>query len=45
MPVFNHMPMGEDGLQEVYSWVDSYVKNNPANCINRYIVTQSFWRF
>ncbi|MBN2238405.1 MAG: hypothetical protein JW712_01420 [Dehalococcoidales bacterium] len=28
MPVFNHMPMGEDGLREVYSWVDSYVKNN-----------------
>ncbi len=28
MPVFNHMPMGEQGLREIYSWVDNYVKNN-----------------
>jgi hypothetical protein len=28
MPVFNHMPMGDSGLREVYSWVDSYVKDN-----------------
>ena len=28
MPVFNRMPMGESGLREVYSWVDSYVKDN-----------------
>jgi hypothetical protein len=28
MPVFNHMPMGETGLQEIYSWIDSYVRDN-----------------
>jgi len=28
MPVFDHMPMGEQGLREVYSWIDSYVKDN-----------------
>ena len=28
MPVFDHMPMGESGLQEVYSWIESYVKDN-----------------
>ena len=28
MAVFNHMPIGEEGLQQVYSWIDSYVKNN-----------------
>jgi len=28
MAVFDHMPMGESGLREVYSWIDSYVKDN-----------------
>jgi len=28
MAVFNHMPMGEEGLQQVYSWIDSYAKDN-----------------
>jgi hypothetical protein len=28
MSVFNHMPEGESGLREVYSWLDSYVKDN-----------------
>ena len=28
MPVFNHIPMGEAGLQEVYSWVNRYVQDN-----------------
>jgi len=28
MPVFEHMPMGEEGLREIYSWVDRYVKDN-----------------
>ena len=26
--VFDHMPMGEQGLREVYSWIDDYVKAN-----------------
>ena len=28
MSVFKHMPMGESGLREIYSWVDSFVKDN-----------------
>ena len=28
MAVFDHMPMGEEGLRQVYSWIDSFVKNN-----------------
>ena len=28
MSVFNHMPGGEAGLLEIYSWIDSYVKDN-----------------
>lgn len=28
MSVFDHMPMGEPGLREIYSWVDKYVKDN-----------------
>lgn len=25
MPVFDYMPMGEDGLQEIFSWMDEFV--------------------
>ena len=25
MPVFDHMPMGEAGLQEIYTWIDDFV--------------------
>ena len=28
MSVFEHMPMGEEGLREIYSWVDDFVKKN-----------------
>ena len=28
MPVFDHMPMGEKGLKEIYSWVDRFVRDN-----------------
>ncbi len=28
MAVFNHMPMGGEGLQQVYSWIDDYVRDN-----------------
>jgi len=28
MAVFNHMPMGEKGLREVYAWIDAFVENN-----------------
>jgi hypothetical protein len=28
MPVFDHMPMGEEGLKEIYSWVDDFVSDN-----------------
>ena len=28
MPVFDHMPMGEEGLKEIYSWVDNFVRDN-----------------
>jgi hypothetical protein len=28
MAVFNHMPMGEEGLRQVYSWIDSFVRDN-----------------
>ena len=28
MSVFDHMPMGEEGLREIYSWIDNFVKNN-----------------
>lgn len=28
MPVFNHMPMGEKGLKEVYDWVDNFTEKN-----------------
>ncbi len=28
MPVFDHMPMGEEGLKEIYSWVDTFVREN-----------------
>ena len=26
---FDHMPMGEEGLQEVYAWVDAFVEKHP----------------
>ena len=28
MAIFDHMPMGEDGLKEIYSWIDNFVKDN-----------------
>ena len=28
MAVFTHMPMGEEGLRQVYSWIDTFVKEN-----------------
>ena len=28
MAVFDHMPMGEQGLKEIFSWVDNFVKDN-----------------
>jgi hypothetical protein len=28
MSVFEHMPMGEEGLREIYSWIDDFVKKN-----------------
>jgi hypothetical protein len=28
MAVFDHMPMGEEGLKEIYSWIDNFVKDN-----------------
>jgi len=30
MAVFDHMPMGEQGLKEIYSWLDEFVKKNSA---------------
>jgi hypothetical protein len=27
-PVFDHMPMGEEGLKEVHAWVDAFVEKN-----------------
>ncbi len=28
MPVFDHIPMGEEGLKEVYQWLDDWVAQN-----------------
>ncbi len=28
MAIFNNIPMGEKGLQEVYAWIDNFVQNN-----------------
>jgi len=28
MAVFDHMPMGDEGLREIYSWIDDFVKKN-----------------
>ena len=28
MSVFDYMPMGEEGLREIYSWIDDFVKKN-----------------
>jgi hypothetical protein len=28
MAVFDHMPMGEEGVRQVYSWIDSYLADN-----------------
>ena len=28
MAIFNHIPMGEEGLKEVYQWLDDWVANN-----------------
>ena len=29
MAVFKHMPIGEEGLTQVYSWIDTFVAENP----------------
>lgn len=29
MPVFDHMPMGEEGLREVHAWIDNFVERHP----------------
>ena len=26
--IFDHIPMGEKGVKEIYSWIDGFVKNN-----------------
>jgi hypothetical protein len=26
--VFDHMPMGEEGLKEIYTWIDHFVKDS-----------------
>ena len=28
MAIFNHIPMGEEGLKEIYQWLDDWVANN-----------------
>jgi hypothetical protein len=28
MAVFDHIPMGEEGLKEVYQWLDDWVAQN-----------------
>src|SRR4030042_4831970 len=28
MPVLDHIPMGEEGLQEIYRWLDDWVAKN-----------------
>ena len=28
MEVFNHIPMGEEGLKEIYQWLDDWVAKN-----------------
>ena len=28
MAVFNHIPMGEDGLREIYQWLDVFAERN-----------------
>ena len=28
MAVFNHIPMGEEGLKEIYQWLDDWVAKN-----------------
>ena len=28
MAVFDHMPMGEEGLREIYTWLDDFVQRN-----------------
>jgi len=30
MAVFNHIPMGEEGLKEIYQWLDDWVAKNKA---------------
>ena len=30
MAVFNHLPMGQEGLKEVYQWVDDFANTNNA---------------
>ena len=29
MSVFEHMPMGAEGLKEIYAWIDQFVQANP----------------
>jgi hypothetical protein len=28
MAVFDHIPMGEEGLKEIYQWLDDWVAKN-----------------
>ena len=30
MSIFDHIPMGEEGLKEVYRWLDEFVVNNDS---------------
>src|SRR4030042_2405260 len=30
MAVFDHIPMGEEGLKEIYQWLDDWVRKNKA---------------
>ena len=29
MPIFDHMPMGEEGLREVHAWIEAFVEQHP----------------
>ncbi|MBN1683563.1 hypothetical protein JW865_08445 [Candidatus Bathyarchaeota archaeon] len=35
MAIFNHIPMGEKGLFELFTWIDNYVKSNKEFAIKR----------
>jgi hypothetical protein len=40
MTVFDHMPMGEEGLKEIYSWVDNFVRDN-SNIADKIVLGKS----